>query len=419
MKVKDFYTKQDRILGTNINLYVCGPTVYNSPHIGNMRPVIIFDIFNRVASRKANINYVQNITDIEDKIIAKAKELGISEKEVTSKYEEEYYNLLDKLNIKKPNHMPKVTPNIYEMIHFIKDLIDDGYAYPSNGSVYFSVNSWEKYGKKANISLDQLENNEDNVDKHDVKDFTLWKSTKEGMKFKSPWGEGRPGWHTECAFFVKKYFGNDGVDIHGGGMDLRFPHHVNEMAQYEAYTGKDLSKNWLYVGHINFESKKMSKSLGNIFLAKDFIEQYGSDVLRMVMLLKEYTKPIDLTDLVIKNAISSLSKIKNSLVKAMVSISTSGNELKEHEPSDQVVQFLENNIDTTSAITYIFSLVKQLNTEKNLNRKEDLVGIITANLQLLGFDYGNNFNLLRDQIKEAKENHNFKELDRLKEELFK
>ena len=418
MKVKDFYTKQDQKLGKDINLYVCGPTVYDSPHIGNMRPVVIFDIFNRVASRKSNINYVHNITDIDDKIINKSQELNVSEKDISNKYANEYYELLDLMNIVKPDHMPKVTQYMHEIIHFIKELIEDGLAYESNGSVYFSVNKWEKYGEKANLSLDQLEDKEKNSDKQNSKDFSLWKSTKTGVKFKSPWGEGRPGWHTECAFFIKKFFGNEGVTVHGGGIDLRFPHHVNEMAQYEANTGKELSKNWIYVGHINFDSKKMSKSLGNIFLAKDFIDKYGTDILRMVLISKYYAKPIDLTDLVIKNAKNSLEKIKNSLKKAMVAISTMDKDVGEGEPSKQLVEHLENNLDTSSAITFLFSLVKELNIETELIRKEELVGEIIANLKLLGFDYGTNFNSIRLKIKQAKEDHNFKELDKLKEELF-
>jgi len=418
MKVKDFYTKEIHKLGQKIDLYVCGPTVYDSPHIGNIRPVIIFDIFNRVARRKSIVNYVHNITDIDDKIINKAQELGLTEKEISTKYELEYLELLDLLDILKPDAMPKVTQNIQEIIHFIKELIEDGFAYESNHSVYFSVDKWEKYGSKGNLSLDQLEDKEDNKDKRNVKDFSLWKSTKIGRKFKSPWGEGRPGWHTECALLVKNFFGTQGVTVHGGGIDLRFPHHTNEMAQYEADTGNDLAKNWIYVGHINYDAKKMSKSLGNIFLAKDFIVKYGADVLRMVLISKDYAKPIDLTDLIIKNAKTSLDKIKNSLKKALVSIATIEKDIVEYEPSKEFVDYLENNLDTSSAITFIFALVKQLNLENDLKRKEDLVGVIIANLKLLGFDYGTNFNLIRSEIKKAKEEHNFKELDKLKEELF-
>ena len=419
MKVKDFFTKQINNLDNNITMYVCGPTVYNDPHIGNMRPVVIFDVLNRTSSLKGVVKYAHNITDIDDKIILKSKELNITEKELAEKYEKEYINLLEKLNIKKPDFMPRVTDNIDGIISFVKDMLKNKFAYEINGSVYFSIKSIENYGKKGNLSMDQLldQDNGKITDKRNSKDFVIWKKTNIGINYDSPWGKGRPGWHTECSYLIKNLFGDNGISIHGGGIDLRFPHHINEMAQYESLTKNEMAKNWMYVGHVNMNSTKMSKSLGNIISAKDFINEYGANTLRMMLISIDYSKPLDLTEEVINNAQKSLDKIKNSLIKAMVQLSLNlDNSIEDTKPSQEFVNCLENNLDIPSAITYIYKLVKKLNQDNN-HRKGSLVEEIIANMKLLGFSFEVNFNELKEQIKFLKENNDYNSLDKIKMEL--
>ena len=276
MKLIDFFSKQNKNFDKNISLYVCGPTVYNSPHIGNMRPIIIFDIFNRVASLSSKVTFVHNITDVDDKIINRSIELGLTEKEVSEKYEKEYMKLLSSLNILKPTYMPRVTEHIDGMIDFISVLINKGFAYENNGSVYFEISKLSSYGKQSGINLEKLIKITNSENKKNPKDFSLWKKTKIGIKWSSPWGDGRPGWHTECAYFVQKIFGNNGIDIHGGGIDLKFPHHINEIAQYESYTNSKMSKVWFYVGHLTIDLIKMSKSKKILFqlriLLKSMVE---------------------------------------------------------------------------------------------------------------------------------------------------
>ena len=418
MKVKDFFTKETNIIKENITMYVCGPTVYDEPHIGNIRPVVIFDILNRVLSLNHKVSYAHNITDVDDKIILKAKELNISEKELTVKNEKIYLSILKEMNIIKPTYIPRVTDEIEGIILFIKEMINKGFAYEKNGSVYFSIKNIENYGKKVNLSLDHLKDTNYNDDKKNNKDFAIWKKTTEGLNYDSPWGKGRPGWHTECSYLVKKIFGEKGITIHGGGIDLRFPHHINEMALYEAITKNEMAENWIYVGHVNIDSEKMSKSLGNIIKAKSFIDEYGSNTLRMMLISIDYGKPLDITENVIENAKKSLQKIKNSIVKALVGLSLNSKTLlKESVPSKEVIDFLEDDLKIPSAITYIYKLVKELNQQNCEKRKEYLVEKIIANMKLLGFSFNVNFNILKDKIKEAKENNNYELLDELKKEV--
>ncbi len=417
MKLTDFYSKQKIDIDGDINMYVCGPTVYSDPHVGNMRPIIIYDILNRVASIKGNVNFVHNITDVDDKIIARAEELNISEKELSEKYEREYLELLKDLNIKMPTHMPKVTDNIEGMVEFISKLIDKGYAYESNGSVYFSVNDFDDYASLLGGDLDDLNNNEDTEDKKDPKDFALWKKTEKGVKWNSPWGEGRPGWHTECSYFIEKYFGENGLDIHGGGIDLKFPHHINEMAQYEACCGsKHTSKVWSYVGHINFGETKMSKSLGNLVSAKDFINEHGSLVLRMLMLQTSILNPINLNDDSVSNAVKLVDKIINALRKALITLATDTDYVfNTSDVDEEFVSILEDDLNVANAITYILNQIKIINTSVLENEK--LLEKIISNLSMLGFEFDIKLNELKEQIKQAKLDSNYEILDKLKGEL--
>ncbi len=419
MKLTDFYTKQKIELNNDINMYVCGPTVYSDPHIGNMRPIIIFDILNRVASIKGNVKFVHNFTDVDDKIINKAKELGISESEVSEKYIDEYMKLLDELDIRTPTHMPKVTDNIEGIVEFINKLIEKGYAYESNGSVYFSVDSYNDYASLLNIDINDLVDNEDNQDKKNSSDFALWKNTSEGIKWDSPWGQGRPGWHTECSYFINKYFGENGLDIHGGGIDLKFPHHINEMAQYETCCSvKHTSKVWSYVGHINLGEDKMSKSLGNIISAKQFIEEHGAKTLRMIMLQTSNLNPISLNDDVILNAKKLVDKIKNAIKKSLLTLSFESDYIiNEVPPSDDFIKILEDDLNIVNSITYILEQVKIINS--GIIGNENVLVELLSNLKLLGFEFDIKYNALREELKNAKENSDYEVLDKLREEIIK
>ncbi len=420
MKLTDFFTKQKIELNNNdISMYVCGPTVYSDPHIGNMRPIIIFDVLNKVASLRGDVNFVHNITDVDDKIIRRASEEGVSEIEISERYAKEYLELLERLNIKMPTSMPKVTENIEGIIEFIGSLINKGYAYESNGSVYFSVDKYDSYARLLNVDISTLIDNEENQDKENSNDFALWKNTDEGIKWDSPWGQGRPGWHTECSFFIKKYFGDEGVDIHGGGIDLKFPHHINEMAQYETCCGlKHTSSVWSYVGHINLGEDKMSKSLGNIISAKDFINEHGAHTLRMVMMQTSMLNPISLNDDVIKNAKTLVDKIRNSIKKSLLTLAFEAEFiLEEVKPEEDFISILEDDLDIVKSITYILEQVKQINS--GIIGNENVLMNLIANLKLIGFEFKINYNDIREELKVAKAESNYEVLDKLREEVVK
>ncbi len=408
MIIKDFFSKNFNELNREVNVYVCGPTTYDYAHIGNIRPVIVFDVLNRVVSLEGKFNYVHNLTDIDDKIINKAINEKKTERQISKFFIDKYLENLENLNIKKPLWMPTVSENISGMIGFIEKLIDSGYAYISEGDVYFSVKKWENYGKIDNINLDDLMN--ENVESSDKKkykhDFALWKKTSIGEKYNSPWSMGRPGWHTECSYFVQKYFGTKGIDIHGGGIDLKFPHHINEMAQYESINKKNMSKNWIYVGHVNINNQKMSKSLGNFFTVKDFIESYGANSLRMLLLSNHYTKPLNVTENVIDNAVESIKKINNSLITFFINFTKENKELEFTLQKDfDFIEILKKDLDTPNALTYIFNQLKILNKTKEL----DIVNKIIFNLSLMGFKLETNFNIV--ELKEAVMNKNYQYLD--------
>lgn len=410
MKIKDFFTKQDKTFTEGaIKAYLCGPTVYNHAHIGNVRAVILFDVLNR----NTDLDYVHNITDIDDKIIARAEELGITEKEVSDKYTKAYLELLESLKVIIPSKLPKVTENIEGIIEFISKLIDKGLAYASNGNVYFSVNKLENYGKIANLNLDTLIDEEEGEGKEFSKDFAIWKSTDKGIKFASPWGEGRPGWHTECSHFIDLYFGEGGIDIHGGGIDLKFPHHVNEMAQFEALHEKEMNNQWLYVGHVNMDNTKMSKSLGNTILAKDFIEEYGADVLRYILLSTSYLKPINVDNNSIENAVNTVNKIKNALLKAVIELD---NFIPNPTYTAESKEAILDDLNTSKVFTNIFEKVSALNTNGIESNIENNINNILGDLSLIGIEYTINTDVIK-ALKEAKENKDYELVDKLRQEV--
>lgn len=411
MELIDFYTKEKYSFKEKMNAYVCGPTVYNDAHIGNIRPILVFDILNR----NSNLNVIHNITDIDDKIIAKALELKISENDLSKKYEMAYQKLLKDLNIVIPNEMPKVTDHIEGMIKFINRLIKNENAYVINGSVYFSVNKLENYGKFANLKLDTLIDEENLEEKRDTKDFAIWKSTKIGQNFESPWGKGRPGWHTECSFFIENFFGEKGIDIHGGGIDLKFPHHVNEIAQFEAYHNKKINNKWLYVGHITMNNEKMSKSLGNVIYAKDFIKEHGYDVLRHLLLSVQYLKPINVNNDTIFNSVNAMNKIKNVIIKTL--LNNSEEVVLNPKATIASIKALNDNLNTAEVFTNIFKQVKIVNGTSNKQERNSALNYLIGDLSLLGIEYKLRFNELKDKIILAKKEKNYTLLDKYRKEV--
>ncbi len=322
-----------------VGIYVCGPTTYDYAHIGHARPAILFDVFRRFLEyRGYDVILISNITDVDDKIINKANELGKDPIEMAHYYAREYLKDMDALRVRRANIIPKATRHIKEIINLIKTLVDKGYAYESGGDVYFSVKKFKDYGKLSHRKIEDMlagARVEVNEKKRDPLDFALWKSSKPGEpSWRSPWGPGRPGWHIECSAMSMNYLGPT-LDIHGGGADLIFPHHENEIAQSEAATGKPFSKYWMHVGLVRFEKEKMSKSIGNVFLIKDFLKKYPPEVLRLMYLNSHYRKPYDFSEKNIEEALPLLEKIWSTyqILK---------NSAMQEEPSEEVIEEIDS-----------------------------------------------------------------------------
>jgi len=370
-----------------IRMYVCGPTVYNLIHIGNARPMIVFDTFRRYLEYKGyDVNYVSNFTDVDDKIIKKANEEGVTSEEISERYIAECKKDMEGLNIKPATVHPLATKEIDGMIDMISTLIDKGHAYVAeDGTVYFRVRSFAGYGKLSHKNLDDLESGhrkekeaikvsgEDT--KEDPFDFVLWKPKKEGEPFwESPWCEGRPGWHIECSVMAKKYLGDE-IDIHAGGVDLIFPHHENEIAQSEAANGVTFSKYWMHNAFLNINGEKMSKSLGNFFTVRDISEHYDLQVLRFFMLSAHYRSPLNFSDELMETARISLERIVNTVSNLdfiLENGSGRSEELLEGEDTgftDEYVSKFEAAMDddcnTADAISAVFELVRAVNSAVN------------------------------------------------------
>lgn len=364
-----------------VKMYVCGPTVYNYIHIGNARPFIIFDTLRRYLEyRGYDVTYVQNFTDVDDKIINRSHEEGISPEEVAAKYIKEYFVDCDGLGIKRATVHPQVTDNIQQIIEFIKELEDKGYAYVVNGDVYFDTNKFEGYGKLSGQKQEDLEAGariEVNDQKRHPMDFVLWKAKKEGEPgWDSPWGEGRPGWHIECSVMSKRYLGET-IDIHAGGQDLTFPHHENEIAQSEARSGKTFSKYWMHNGYININDEKMSKSKGNFFTVRDISKLYDLEIVRFFMLSAHYRNPVNFSDEMLNQAKVGLERLYNTKEKLEFTLSNlveSPLSEKEVELVKELDNFrqkfidaMDDDVNTADAVSVIFELAKLINSNVDEN----------------------------------------------------
>lgn len=369
-KTEEFKTLKDGV----INMYVCGPTVYSYAHVGNMCPVIIFDMVYRYFKyRGYDVTYASNFTDVDDKIIKAAKEAGITEKELTEKYIKIYLDDVKALNCLDIDHRPKVTETMDEIIDYIQLLMDKGYAYQSGDDVYFRVGKVEDYGKLSKQVVEELNaGNRIEVDenKENPYDFVLWKKTKEGITWDSPWGAGRPGWHTECVVMINKLFGNN-IDIHGGGVDLKFPHHENEMAQSEAACGTNLANYWMHNGHVMVNGVKMSKSLGNFITAHELLEKHPANVIRLSILKTNYKLPFDFTDALFKECGTINDKVYNALKQANLEVQLKGLEVGKLTQDEKINEIMDDDFNTSNLVTYLLDLIKELNTK--MRAKEDFV----------------------------------------------
>ena len=369
-----------------VKMYVCGPTVYNYFHIGNARPFVVFDTMRKYLEyRGYKVKFVQNFTDVDDKIINRAKEEGVSASEISEKYIEEYFKDAAALNVKKATVHPKVTETMDDIIKFVQDLIDKGYAYESDGDVYYRTRMFEGYGKLSGKNVDELRlgasertSSADDEKKEDPLDFALWKARKEDSEiaWESPWGMGRPGWHIECSTMSKKYLG-DTLDIHAGGEDLQFPHHENEIAQSEAHNDKQFSKYWMHNGYINIDGVKMSKSLGNFKTVRDLLSQYDGEVLRFLILSGHYRGPIDFNPEILTQSQNGLKRMRNakSNLKHLIANGADG-EMTEAEAKavadfdtyrQKFIDSMDDDLNTADAISAVFELITAINTAAGPN----------------------------------------------------
>lgn len=391
-KKEDFVPLEEN----KVRMYSCGPTVYNYFHIGNARPFIIFDTLRRYLEyRGYEVKFVQNFTDIDDRMIQKANEEGITVKELADRFIEEYFIDAKGLGVKEATVHPKATENIDAIIDIIKTLEDKGYAYAVNGDVYFSAKKFNEYGKLSHHNLEELESGARvDVDerKKDPVDFALWKAQKPGEPaWDSPWGKGRPGWHIECSAMVMKYLG-DTIDIHSGGLDLTFPHHENEIAQSEAATGKPFARYWLHNGFININNEKMSKSLNNFFTVRDIVKEFDYEVLRFFMLSAHYRSPINFSDELLEQAKNGLDRIYTAIENLQymrghavdAAITPEEQKLKDRllEIKEKFIEAMEDDLNTADAIAAIFDMVKELNSNITAT-STPTVAIIDAGLSLL------------------------------------
>lgn len=426
-----------------VSMYVCGPTVYNYIHIGNARPMIVFDTARRYMEYKGlDVNYVSNFTDVDDKIIKKALEEGVDSEVISKRYIEECKKDMEGLNVKPATVHPLATEEISGMIDMISTLIDKGYAYKADdGTVYYRTRKFNEYGKLSHKNIDDLEAGHRSINvtgelKEDPLDFVLWKPKKEGEPYwESPWSDGRPGWHIECSVMSKKYLG-ESIDIHAGGEDLIFPHHENEIAQSEAANGKTFANYWMHNGFLNIDNKKMSKSLGNFFTVREIADKYDLQVLRFFMLSAHYRSPLNFSAELMEAAKSGLERIHNSYDNLMYLYeNASTDEADESEYKEAVDKYIkkfeeamEDDFNTADAISAVFELVKYINQNVDDNTAKNVLKLFIDNLSMLcdilGIILKKEEKLLDADIEkmieerqQARKNKDFATADRIRDEL--
>lgn len=446
MKVYNTLTRKKEelvpITPGEIKMYACGPTVYNYIHIGNARPLCIFDILRRYLEyRGYKVTFVQNFTDIDDKIIRRAKEEHVDFSEISERYIKEFWTDADGLNVRHATVNPKATENIDAIIHIISTLIEKGYAYEAQGDVYFSTEKFKDYGKLSHQPLEDLEAGARIMVgevKREPMDFAVWKAAKPGEPaWDSPWGKGRPGWHIECSAMNWRYLG-DTIDIHCGGQDLIFPHHENEIAQSECFTGKPFAHYWMHNGYINVDNVKMSKSLGNFFTVRDVAEKYGYEPIRYLLISAQYRSPINYSTDIIEQCISALNRLytcRDSLDFELKNASDA-----EHDGDraiidgfgkyrEQFIDAMDDDLNTADAIASIFELVRDINTNvvgKTPSKAlvEGAISVFDELTGVLGLVYNRKTETLDSDIEalieartNARKEKNWAEADRIRDQL--
>lgn len=426
-----------------IKIYVCGPTVYNYFHIGNARPFVVFDTLRKYLEyRGRNVKFVQNFTDVDDKIINKAREEGVSAGEISEKYIGEYYKDASALNVEKASVHPKVTENMNEIIAFVQGLIEKGYAYEVDGDVYYRTRKFVGYGKLSKQNIEDLESGARigiGEKKQDPLDFALWKAQKtdDELAWKSPWGLGRPGWHIECSVMSTKYLGET-IDIHAGGQDLMFPHHENEIAQSEAQNGKPFSNYWMHNGYITIDNEKMSKSKGNFFTVRDILDNYEGEVMRFFLLSGHYRSPINFSQELMEQAKNGLARMQNAKLHLQHLLQNGSGEMEEAEAEhyeqleeyrQKFIQAMEDDLNTADAISSVFELIRDINTltkdgasKKFAKKCLSLLDELTAVLGLLRVEESANgvdeeVQKLVDERQAARKAKNFARADEIRDLL--
>ena len=444
MKVYNTLTRKKEelvpITPGEIKMYACGPTVYNYIHIGNARPLCIFDILRRYLEyRGYNVKFVQNFTDIDDKIIRRANEEHVDFSEISERYIKEFWTDADGLNVRHATINPKATENIDAIIQIISTLIEKGYAYEAQGDVYFSTEKFKDYGKLSHQPLEDLEAGARiMVGEVEPMDFAVWKAAKPGEPaWDSPWGKGRPGWHIECSAMNWRYLG-DTIDIHCGGQDLIFPHHENEIAQSECFTGKPFAHYWMHNGYINVDNVKMSKSLGNFFTVRDVAEKYGYEPIRYLLISAQYRSPINYSTDIIEQCIAALNRLytcRDSLdfeLKNAVDAEHDGDKAiidGFNKYREQFIAAMDDDLNTADAIASIFELVRDINT--NVVGKapskalvEGAIAIFDELTGVLGLVYNRKTETLDSDVEalieartNARKEKNWAEADRIRDQL--
>ncbi len=445
MKIYNTLTRKEEefvpIKKNEINMYVCGPTVYDLIHIGNARPIIIFDCFRRYLEYLGyKVNYVQNFTDVDDKIINRANKEGKDSKEISEKYIKEYYKDVENLNVKKPTFAPKVTEHIDVIIKLIEKILENKHGYVVDGNVYFSAASFKDYGKLSNMPIEELESGED-VNSKDLKksklDFALWKAAKENEPFwESPWGRGRPGWHIECSAMSQHYLGET-LDIHCGGIDLIFPHHENEIAQSESATNKKFANYWMHNGHVKIDGKKMSKSLGNFFTVREICEKYGYEPLRFLIVSSYYKTPINFTKDSLNQSKACLQRMCNfkKNIDFLIEKAKEGDEkeslkkeIKKFE--EDFFSALNKDFNTADAVSNLFMFIRFVNGV--LKQEEDVSKAFLVDvkekflkfIEILGivtdkscYTIPEEVLIINEKRQKARKEKNFELADKLREEI--
>ncbi len=421
------------LVENNVSMYVCGPTVYDYVHVGNTRPVVVFDTLRRFFEYLgANVTYVSNYTDVDDKIIERAQAENVSEEKISTFYIEAFIHTITQLNAKMPTFTPKATEHIPGMLHFIDTLIKNDSAYINDGEVFFRVNKVHEYGALANINLDALQVGarvSENSKKEYAHDFLLWKKTDTGISWDAPWGKGRPGWHTECVVMINEIFKKPLIDIHGGGFDLKFPHHTNEIAQSQAYAGTNLANIWMHNGFINLNNDKMAKSTGNFISADDFINEYGASALRLLLLSTHYRSPVNLSAEIISNSQNEILKLERTMAALKRFMALEGSDTKDSALLDNFIAALADDLNTPNALSELYALVKDVNillrdATKNSQIISEKYHAITAMLDILGLKLNvkdltkSDIKLLKD-YENARKNKDFAQSDALRIELQK